>query len=862
MTLEKCTTPFEDVKPKPLQGSKPLKGARWISKPADSIKHSENEPLFRTGFCTHNVSIVNAKLYATARGYYEFSINGKKVGDQFLAPGWSDYFHSIMYQIYDVTEMLVQNSEYVMGVMTSKGWFSGPHQMVQGNYDLYGNVQSVIGKLVITYEDGSCQEVVTDETWLYQSGPIMYADNYRGEGYDARLAREGWDDVGFATLDEWLPAAVVAPPTSNEELALPEPKLVLQKDPSVREVARFTPSEVTPAAYSHRRTFDIGQNIAGFIRMRVRGKRGDKIEIKYAEMLNTPSAYEENGVRVGGGDGPVGTLYRESLRHHFAAGHQVAVDTYILSGDANGEEWMPRFTFHGFRYFEMTGAEIEILELEAIAISSDNKMLSSFECSNPKVNQLYSNVKWSMLGNHVGVPTDCPNRDERLAYTGDAQIFALTATYLQDANEFYTRWLRDVRDYQSTQTGIHEGLVPVLAPNDPRTNNFSTQWSAGWGDAVVIIPWHMFQMYGNVQIIHDSYDSMRAWCDFLYHDNRTVDNLRRLGGAFRDNNYGDWVAIPHDLPDDYKRLTSSLFMAYSHKLFAKMARAIGDPNGEASIYEAKTEAITKAILAEYFDRPDYEGKLTHSGMQHDGYVAEGYTSTERREKQTAYAMMLYFDLDSANNAIYAERLSAIIHENDGRLTSGFIGVSYLAPALAANGFSETAYTLLEQEAFPSWIYSINQGATTTWERWNSYTNESGFGPIEMNSFNHYAFGSIGEWMMSGVLGIVRDESDFGNVGFRKFILNPQYGGTLTYAKGYYDSVSGRIESSWERKADGTFEYCCTIPAGTEATVYVPSQRANEVVCEDEGATFIGFDVKKQRAVFALTVGVYHFVSRI
>lgn len=840
----------------------PFTGAKWITTSVASRNESTNEPLFRIDFQTHNKKIVKAELYATARGYYEFSINSQKVGDQFLAPGWSDYFHTIMYQVYDITEMLAENLVYAIGIMIAKGWFSGPHQMVDGNYDLYGKTQSVIGKLLITYEDGSQQEIVTDDSWLCNDGPIMYADNYRGEGYDARLARTGWDHADYTDLNDWLPALVVAPPAANEQLDLPAAELVLQTDPPIREIERFTPVDITPATHPTRRTYDVGQNIAGFITIKIRGKQGDKIEIKYAEMLNTPSAYEENGVSVGGGDGPIGTLYRASLRHHFAAGHPVAVDTYILSGSSAGEAWTPRFTFHGFRYFEITGADVEILTVEAIAISTDNKMLSSFECSNPKVNQLYSNVKWSMLGNHVGIPTDCPNRDERLAYTGDAQIFALTATYLQDVFEFYTRWLKDIRDYQATQTGIHKGLVPVLAPNDPRTHNFSTQWSAGWGDAVVIMPWHLFQMYGNVQIIHDSYESMKNWCDFLYHEDRTRDHLRRLGGASRDNNYGDWVAIPHDLPDDYKRLTGSLFMAYSHQLFAKMLTAIGDPQGEVSIYEGRAKKITEAILAEYFDRPGFEGKLTHSGLQHDGQFADDYTEEERREKQTAYAMILYFNLDPSHNAIYAKRLATLVEENDGCLSSGFIGVSYLAPALADNGYPEMAYTLLEQEAFPSWIYSINQGATTTWERWNSYTIENGFGPIEMNSFNHYAFGSIGGWLISGVLGITRDERNFNNVGFHKFILNPQYGGSLTYAKGHYDSTSGKIESSWERKADGTFEYCCTVPIGTEATAYIPALSEAEVTCENKDAISIKFDSEKQRAVFTLTAGTYQFVSRV
>lgn len=838
---------------------------KWIA--CEYKDESTHEPLFRKNFVTNDKAVASAKLYATARGYYEFWLNGCKVGDQFLTPGWSDYFHTIMYQVYDVTNMISHNQENVIGAMTGKGWFSGPHQMVEGNYNLYGDHQSVIAQLVITYEDGSMQEVATDETWLYTAGPIFYADNYRGEGYDARLACDGWSSALYK-MDEdcWQQVKIVPPPAFNNQLGLPAPKIVLQTDPPVREIARFSPAEITTLSYPKLRTFDIGQNIAGFVNIKVRGGSGDKIIIKHAEMLNTPTAYQECDKKVGNGDGPIGTIYRENLRDAFAAGNQVAIDTYILSGNPNGEEWAPRFAFHGFRYFEISGADVEILHVEAIAISTDNKMLSHFECSNPKVNQIYSNVKWSMLGNHVGVPTDCPNRDERLAYTGDAQIFALTATYLQDVYEFYSRWLRDVRDYQSTQSGLHAGLVPVLAPNDPRTGNFSTQWSAGWGDAIVIIPWHMYQMYGNAQIIHDSYNSMRDWCDFLLHADRTQNNLRRLGGASRDNNYGDWVAVPHDLPDDYKRLTGSLFMAHSCNLFSKMAYAIGDPQGEADEYAKRAQLIVDAIVAEYFDRDGYECKLTHSGMRFGGGYEDGYTSDERREKQTAYAMMLYFNLDPDRNQIYAKRLAEIIADNGGKLSSGFIGVSYLAPVLADNGYAQEAFDLLEQEECPSWIYSINQGATTIWERWNSYTIEGGFGPVAMNSFNHYAFGSIGEWLMSGILGIKRDESSIENVGFRKFILYPHYGGTLTQAKGHYDSYAGKIESAWELKPDNIFEFKCTVPTGACATVFIPScSEQSPVVCNNgvaSGTQYVKYDSAKKRAVYFVEGGSYCFVSKL
>lgn len=836
-----------------LENISPYRGVRAVmGKYGD-----DNEPLFRTAFRTHNAAITRARLYATARGYYEFSLNGEKIGDQYLSPGWSDYFHTIMYQTYDITDRLTPDAEHTLGAMTGKGWFSGPHQMVDGsNYSLYGDTQSVLGKMVITYEDGTEQVIVTDDTWLYHSGPILYADNYRGEGFDARLALAGWNDAGYADLTDWVPAL---------EVTSPGVALVGQVEPPIREVARFSPVEVTPASYPTRRTFDAGQNIAGFITLRVRGNAGDTITIRHAEMLNTPSAYMEGGQRIGNGDGPVGTIYRENLRNQFAGGYQVAVDTYILRGDPDGEEWTPRFTFHGFRYFEITGATVEILSAQAIAISSDNQMLSAFETSHPLVNQLFNNIIWGMRGNHVGVPTDCPNRDERLGYTGDAQIFARTASYLQNADPFYSRWLRDVRAFQSAQVENYTGQVAIIAPNNP--NSWSGNWSSGWSDAAVIVPWQLFQMYGDTQIIRDSYDSMKGWCDFLLHPDRSVGNLRRLGGAGRDMNFGDWVAVPLDLPDDFKRLTNSMYMAYSHLLFARMARAIGDPYKEADVYESRARAITDAILAEYFNRPGYGGMLTHSGAQDNGGLAGGYSSVERREKQTAYAMMLYFGLDPQNNALYAQRLASLIDLNDGRLTSGFLGVAYLAPTLSANGFTETAYTLLEQESFPSWIYSINQGATTIWERWNSYTVENGFGPVEMNSFNHYSFGSIGQWLMSGVLGIERNESNYANAGFHQFVLNPQVGGTLTYAKGHYDAISGRIASDWTLDEDGTFTYRITIPANTAATVYVPSASANATVLESgtnaadaEGVTFLRYDDATKQAVFAVASGTYEFVS--
>jgi alpha-L-rhamnosidase len=784
------------------------------------------EPLFRKEFIVDK-PVRSARLYATARGYYEFSLNGEKVGDVYLAPGWTDYYYTIMYQTYDVTGML-RSGGNAIGGMLGMGWYSGPHQLY--GYNMYGNTQSLLGKLVITYEDGMVQTVVTDGSWQYHPGPILYAENYAGETYDARYDCAGWNTAGYDAAG-WIPAGIHTPLPAAVDI-------VPQTGPPVREVERFEQpvlTEPVPGQY----TYDFGQNIAGFVTVKVKGAAGTRITIRHGEMLNTTTAYKNPGeAAVNNGDGPVGTVYRANLRDQQVP---VAFDYYILKGDPAGETYTPRFTFHGFRYIEITGVDEAIPpeDVTAIAISSDNALTSAFETSNPKVNQLYSNVVWGMRGNFVSIPTDCPNRDERLGYTGDTQIFAGTGVYLANADQFYAKWLRDLRSYQMNEetTGEHKGLVPVLIPA-VRTSGF-TQWSNAWGDGAVIVPWQMYQQYGDEQIIRDSFDSMKAWCDFLNAPERSADYIRnRYTG--RDNNYGDWLAVE----SSPQNMTNTLFSAYSNKLFAKMARVIGETE-VADQYDAVTQNIVNAFTATFRN-------------------ADG---TLKATSQTPYAMLIYFGLaDEADSTFLAETLMENVRTHGWKLTSGFIGVSYLTPALSQNGQSEAAFRLLEQEDYPSWIYSINQGATTTWERWNSYTVANGFGSVGMNSFNHYAFGSIGEWMMSGVLGIRRDEAA---PGFRHFVLDPQYGGTLTYARGHYDSVSGRIESAWTWDQDtGDFTYNFTVPANTGATVSVPTRDPSLVLegaqaaAEAEGVTYLGYDAASQRALYEVASGSYAFMSDV
>ena len=384
---------------------------------ADQVAEGGGEPLFRKSFTVDpDKTVASARLYATARGIYEFSLNGEKVGDQFLAPGWTDYNYTLMYQTYDITDML-RSGENVVGAMLGQGWWSSPEQGASNAYT-YGETQSLLGKLVVTYTDGTKDTVVTNDTWLSHAGPVIYADNYAGEDYDARYDCTGWNAPGYDTTG-WKAAGIEAPMKDSVNL-------VAQTGEPIREVGRFTNPVVTEPVEG-RYTFDFGQNIAGFVRITVKGEAGTKITLKHAEILNTETAYKKNGTSVKGGDDLPGTIYRANLRDSYARGKQVAIDTYTLKGDENGETWMPTFTFHGFRYVEVTGISLDqIVSIEAIAISSDNEITSTFESSNSKVNQLFSNVIWGMRGNFVSVPTDCPNRDERLGYTGDTQIFAGT----------------------------------------------------------------------------------------------------------------------------------------------------------------------------------------------------------------------------------------------------------------------------------------------------------------------------------------------------------------------------------------------------------------------------------------------------
>jgi len=748
--------------------------------------------------------VKKAMVYASALGLYELHINGKRIGEDCFTPGWTEYNRRVYYQSYEVTNLIAAGSNAI-GAVLADGWYCGylGSRLRRNHYG--GSKPRLFVQLEIEYADGSKETVVTDSTWRAAYGPHLEADFYMGETYDARKEIPGWDTAGF-DASKWA-QVVVADTIQSQVQSYP--------GVAVKKMMEIKPKKVTePKEDTY--IFDMGQNFAGWARLKVKGEAGTKVVMRFAEVLN-----------------PDGTIYTTNLCS------ARCTDTYILSGK-DEEIWEPRFTFHGFRYVEVTGypGKPELDDITGVVVHSDAQLVGSFECSNPMVNQLYSNLVWSQRSNYIEVPTDCPQRDERLGWTGDAQIFIRTATYNMDVAAFYTKWLIDLEDAQSK-----EGAFPDLAPRKITTGG----GKAGWGDAGVICPWMIYQVYGDKRIIERHYDSMKKWIAYLQRNSKNL--LRPAKG------YGDWVSIGSDTPKD---VIATAYFAYSTRLLSEMAAAIGR-NEDAKKYEELFERIRDAFNKAY--------------VSDDGRI-KGNT-------QTCYCLGLYFDLLPEDKRELAGRhLVEAIRGKKWHLSTGFIGLSYLLPTLTQTGHLDVAYRLLENDTFPSWGYSIKNGATTIWERWDGWTEEKGFQDPGMNSFNHYAFGSVGEWLFGTVAGIDTD-----GPGYKRIIIRPRHGSLgealdrnkptfegMTAARASYKSVHGRIVSDWKIE-DSTFMLNVTIPVNTTATVYVPAKGAGSVTESgrpvevnktdprtDRGVQFLRME--DDVAVFAIGSGDYRFVSTI
>lgn len=728
----------------------------------------------------------SARVFATALGVYELHLNGAQVGDQILAPGWTDYRKRVLYQTFDVTSQ-IRAGENVLGAMVGPGWFSG-HAGLFNAFQFYGKSPALLAQLELTYEDGTTERIHSDESWKTARGPLLIADLLKGETHDARAAVRGWNAPGFD--DSSWAACVTRAEDRNLESELTEPARVY------RELPAKSITEPKPGAW----TFDIGQNMVGVVRLRIEAPRGTIVTIRHGEMLN-----------------PDGTVYTENLR---AA---TATDVYVCAG-GGVETWRPQFTFHGFRYVEVTGLSTKpsLDAVTGVAFGSDLVQDGEFVCSDPRINQLQSNINWGLRGNYLSVPTDCPQRDERMGWMADAQVFLPTAIYNAGVGPFMSKWMTDVIDAQR-EDGAHSDVAPVM-----KGLNYGTP---AWADAGTIVPWEIYQAYGDKRILERSIDSMIRWVDWCKaHSNGLIREKDR------GNDYGDWLSIAADTP---KELIGTAYFAYSTDIVARALHVLGRQS-ESDRYAQLRDEIKKAFNAKY--------------VSPDGRIFG--------DTQCAYVLALRFDLLPTDlRAQAADRIEKDVAAKAGHLSTGFVGVSYLLDVLTDSGKSDLAYKLLFQDSFPSWLFSVKHGATTIWERWDGWTPEGGVHKdVGMNSFNHYSLGSCGKWLFESVAGIAREP---GTPGFERIVIRPRRTSALTSASGKYRSFRGDIVSSWTRK-DGAFTLSVTIPANTTATVFVPAAEG-DVVTESGGALDAAAGVKLVRrdsdaAVVEIGSGSYTFTA--
>jgi alpha-L-rhamnosidase len=727
--------------------------------------------------------VQRAVLYATALGLYEVQLNGQRVGDHLLAPDWTDYRKRVRYQAYDVTK-LVKRGDNALGALLANGWFSG--RIGNGANQFFGKVPALLAQLEVTYADGSTEQIVTDPSWKSQRGPIVTTDFMLGETYDARLAIKDWAQPGLADC-AWTPVAVRDESVRTLEAQVMEP---------VRKIVELKTKAVTepkPGQW----VFDLGQNMVGVVRLKVSAPAGTKVTLRHAEMLN-----------------PDGTIYTRNLRG------APSVDHYICAG-SGPEIWQPQFTFHGFRYVEISGLPQppSADAVTGIVMASDTPATGTFICSDPRINQLQANIQWGQRGNYLSVPTDCPQRDERLGWTGDAQVFIRTATYNADVAAFFTKWMVDVADSQSS-----EGSFSDVAPDTMARHSVPA-----WGDAGVICPWTIYEVYDDKRMLEQHLPAMTRWVEYL-----RAHSTNLIRDKDRGNDYGDWLSIGDDTPKD---LIGTAYFAYSTHLLAKSYRAVGRA-AEAGKYEQLFADIKQAFNERYV-------------------VADGRI---KGNSQCVYLMALKFELlPEELRAKAAQYLEEDIKAKGGHLSTGFIGVSYLLPVLTDAGKADTAYALLLQDTFPSWLFSVKHGATTIWERWDGWTPEKGFQDPGMNSFNHYSLGSCGEYLFGGIGGI-RPASP----GFKTIRIEPIIRDGLTWAKTSYDSINGRIATAWKR--DGQrLSLDVVVPANTTASVCLPTDdvasvtESGKAVAKVAGVKFLRME--NGNALFEIGAGDYKFSAQ-
>ncbi|MET0296047.1 MAG: family 78 glycoside hydrolase catalytic domain [Microbacterium sp.] len=747
-----------------------LQPTDWIAGPVGAIweqnpmTDTRRPALVRREFAVRP-GLVRARLYATAHGLYQAEINGRRVGDDVLSPGWTVYRDRLRYYTYDVTELLEQGANAV-GAWLGDGWYRGRLGWRGGFRNVFGDDQSFLGQLELTYEDGEREIVATDTSWKAAKSPVITSGLYDGEDYDAREEQAGWSRAGFddgawerVQLRRRDPATLVAPTA-----------------PPVRVTQDVSPVAVltTPGGS---RLLDFGQNLVGVVRLRATAAAGTTVTLRTAEVLQH------------------GELYTRPLRD------ARSTDRYTFAGRAEGEEWEPRFTFHGFRYVEVDGwpgdldAAVADGALVARVMHTDLERTGWFSSSNPALDRLHENVVWGMRGNFVDVPTDCPQRDERLGWTGDIQVFAPTASFLFDTSGMLSGWLRDLAAEQ-----LPDGTVPWFVPVIPTDTMWTPQRpGAAWGDAATVVPWTLYERFGDLGVLRAQFDSARRW----------VDLQAEISGPSRlwDTGYqlGDWLdpAAPPQDPADARTdryLVASAYFALSARLVAQMAEVLGETEA-ATRYGTLADEARAAFIARYVE-PD--GRMTS-------------------DAQTAYAVALRFDLLPAElRGRAAARLAELVRESGNRIATGFVGTPLVTDALSANGELDAAYDLLLEEECPSWLYQVGMGATTIWERWDAMLPDGTVNSGTMTSFNHYALGAVADWLHRVVAGLAPDAP-----GYRRIRFAPRPGGGLTSASARHITPYGETAVEWSL-ADGALSVRVDVPVGATGVIDLEGSEPEEV----------------------------------
>ena len=738
-----------------------MKYQNWIKSP-ENIEGAVMS--FRKRFSVEG-KVKTATLYVSALGVYKVSVNGEKMGKQVLAPGCTSYPSRIQYETFDVTENITGDD--LLNIEVGPGWAVG-HYGLKNTKGAIGNEVMAVAELKLEMEDGTVHYIVTDKSWQVFTDPVTYADIYMGETIDKTaeirfLGNAVADGKGF--------------------------NLIPQEGADICEHEVLAPIELITTPKGER-VLDFGQNMTGYVSLKIKGNRGERVVLSHGEVLDSD-----------------GNFYNANYR---TAKNLL---TFVLSGEE--DYFKPEFSFQGFRYVridEYPDREIDIDGFRAIVVHSKMERLGRFACGDPRINQLYHNIIWGQKGNYLDIPTDCPQRDERLGWTGDTQVFCRTAAMNYDVRKFFTKWLGDLRAEQRADGAVY-GVCPQKFGN-----GYTTRVSAGWGDVATIAPWTLYEVYGEKKFLEDNFEMMKKWVEYMRHTGD--EEYLWLTGY----HYGDWLAMDAG-EDSYVGATSTdliatVFYAYSTSLVIKAGEVIGE---DVSEYR-ELYANIKKRFREYF----MENGMPKSEFPYTEIIPSNKTTVvdvcRRGMTQTAIVLILYFDLclPEERDAL-ADKLEELIHDFDDRMTTGFLGTPYILHALSSCGRNETAYKLFFQNKNPSWLYSVDHGATTVWEHWNGIKDDGSFWSTDMNSFNHYAYGCVAEWMYGTVCGVKQTD-----VAYKKIKLAPVPNEKLGFAKCALETVSGRIESHWYYSGDRIcFEF--TVPAGVEAEITLPNG-FSETVC--------------------------------